>query len=198
MLTFVNRRYRKEFLVLSRKQLLAMSSVTLLLVILTAFVTYFVVSSKANTRYEALVERQMSVEQLLLEKQEALERTASELHAMTIERDTIELRMERKMNDWVELKETHIQFLHSELEKRRQQNEALRAENANLRQPHRKQPPLPVVQTGVPLSHSSEESQRSYYANCSEARAAGVTPIYRGQPGYASHLDRDNDGIACE
>ena len=152
MLTFVNRRYRKEFLVLSRKQLLAMSSVTLLLVILTAFVTYFVVSSKANTRYEALVERQMSVEQLLLEKQEALERTASELHAMTIERDTIELRMERKMNDWVELKETNIQFLHSELEKRRQQNEALRAENANLRQPHRKQPPLPVVQTGVAAS----------------------------------------------
>lgn len=36
------------------------------------------------------------------------------------------------------------------------------------------------------------------YANCTEARAAGVTPIYRGQPGYASHLDRDDDGIACE
>lgn len=37
-----------------------------------------------------------------------------------------------------------------------------------------------------------------YYKNCTEARNAGVTPIYRGQPGYASHLDRDNDGIACE
>ncbi len=36
------------------------------------------------------------------------------------------------------------------------------------------------------------------YANCTEARAAGPTPIYRGQPGYASHLDRDNDGVACE
>lgn len=36
------------------------------------------------------------------------------------------------------------------------------------------------------------------YANCTEARAAGVTPLYRGQPGYAPKLDRDGDGIACE
>lgn len=37
-----------------------------------------------------------------------------------------------------------------------------------------------------------------YYPNCAAARAAGATPIYRGQPGYGSHLDRDNDGKACE
>ena len=37
-----------------------------------------------------------------------------------------------------------------------------------------------------------------YYKNCSEARAAGVTPLYEGDSGYAPHLDRDNDGIACE
>jgi hypothetical protein len=37
-----------------------------------------------------------------------------------------------------------------------------------------------------------------YYKNCSEARAAGVTPIYQGQPGYRPGLDRDGDGIACE
>ena len=37
-----------------------------------------------------------------------------------------------------------------------------------------------------------------YYKNCSEARAAGVTPLYEGDPGYAPYLDRDNDGIACE
>lgn len=39
---------------------------------------------------------------------------------------------------------------------------------------------------------------RAGYKNCTEARDAGVTPIYRGQDGYAPHLDRDNDGIACE
>lgn len=37
-----------------------------------------------------------------------------------------------------------------------------------------------------------------YYKNCSAVRAAGKAPLYRGQPGYASHLDRDHDGIACE
>lgn len=38
----------------------------------------------------------------------------------------------------------------------------------------------------------------TYYPNCATARAAGVTPIRRGQPGYGRHLDRDGDGIACE
>ena len=36
------------------------------------------------------------------------------------------------------------------------------------------------------------------FANCTEARAAGVAPLYAGQPGYASKLDRDGDGVACE
>jgi hypothetical protein len=34
--------------------------------------------------------------------------------------------------------------------------------------------------------------------NCDQARAMGLAPAYRGQPGYAPHLDADNDGIACE
>jgi hypothetical protein len=38
------------------------------------------------------------------------------------------------------------------------------------------------------------------YANCTAARAAGVTPIRRGTALYAANsgLDRDKDGIACE
>lgn len=38
----------------------------------------------------------------------------------------------------------------------------------------------------------------AFYENCSAARAAGAAPLYRGDPGYRSKLDRDNDGIACE
>lgn len=37
-----------------------------------------------------------------------------------------------------------------------------------------------------------------HYRYCSEARAAGVAPLYRNDPGYAPHLDRDGDGVACE
>ncbi|MEV4863299.1 excalibur calcium-binding domain-containing protein [Streptomyces ossamyceticus] len=37
-----------------------------------------------------------------------------------------------------------------------------------------------------------------HYENCDEARAAGAAPLYQGEPGYAPHLDRDGDGVACE
>ncbi len=36
------------------------------------------------------------------------------------------------------------------------------------------------------------------YANCAAVRAAGAAPLLRGEPGYSSKLDRDNDGVACE
>ena len=36
------------------------------------------------------------------------------------------------------------------------------------------------------------------FRNCAEARAAGAAPVYRGQPGYGPHLDRDGDGVGCE
>ena len=35
------------------------------------------------------------------------------------------------------------------------------------------------------------------YRNCAAVREAGAAPIRRGDPGYASHLDRDGDGIGC-
>lgn len=36
------------------------------------------------------------------------------------------------------------------------------------------------------------------WKNCSEARAAGAAPVYRGDPGYHKRLDRDGDGVGCE
>jgi hypothetical protein len=45
---------------------------------------------------------------------------------------------------------------------------------------------------------SNLRSGETYYANCSEARAAGAAPVRRGDPGYAPHLDRDSDGVGCE
>lgn len=61
---------------------------------------------------------------------------------------------------------------------------------AKPKAPATSKPPAKPKQTQSPSS--------VYYKNCTEARAAGVTPIYRGEPGYAPHLDRDKDGIACE
>jgi hypothetical protein len=55
---------------------------------------------------------------------------------------------------------------------------------------------------------SRASSKRSYgalsavgggaFRNCAAARAAGAAPVRRGDPGYGSHLDRDNDGVGCE
>ncbi|KAF0115507.1 MAG: hypothetical protein FD163_2522 [Hyphomonadaceae bacterium] len=44
----------------------------------------------------------------------------------------------------------------------------------------------------------NQNNSGEYYANCSEARAFGNTPIYEGEDGYRPGLDRDDDGVACE
>lgn len=52
-----------------------------------------------------------------------------------------------------------------------------------------------VPATSVPASSGGGSA---YYANCDAARAAGAAPVLRGEPGYRSGLDRDDDGIGCE
>ncbi|WP_435199210.1 excalibur calcium-binding domain-containing protein [Qipengyuania sp. 902] len=61
-----------------------------------------------------------------------------------------------------------------------------RQHQAELRQANRAAALRAVQETGV------------YYRNCTEARAAGATPLYRGLPGYGAHMDGDGDGVACE
>ncbi|SES22920.1 excalibur calcium-binding domain-containing protein [Corynebacterium cystitidis] len=56
-------------------------------------------------------------------------------------------------------------------------------------------PPAPAP---APAPPAAPAAASVYYANCSEARAAGAAPIYAGEPGYRSKLDRDGDGVACE
>ncbi|WP_254393375.1 excalibur calcium-binding domain-containing protein [Streptomyces buecherae] len=50
----------------------------------------------------------------------------------------------------------------------------------------------------VELSPGGEWELTHKFENCGEARAAGSTPIYRGEPGYGLHLDADGDGIGCD
>ncbi|WP_354586756.1 DUF1524 domain-containing protein [Janibacter sp. UYMM211] len=55
--------------------------------------------------------------------------------------------------------------------------------------------PSPVVPT--PTSSPVPTGTVSY-ENCDAARAAGAAPLHRGDPGYASRMDGDDDGVACE
>ncbi|WP_424138720.1 excalibur calcium-binding domain-containing protein [Roseomonas chloroacetimidivorans] len=43
-----------------------------------------------------------------------------------------------------------------------------------------------------------EARHRLAARNCDTARAVGLAPAGRGEPGYWPHLDADNDGVACE
>ncbi|MGX5715189.1 excalibur calcium-binding domain-containing protein [Arthrobacter sp. MAHUQ-56] len=55
-----------------------------------------------------------------------------------------------------------------------------------------------VVPAPVQAPAPAPAPATAYYANCSAAKAAGAAPLYRGQAGYSSSLDRDGDGVACE
>ncbi|WP_405662966.1 excalibur calcium-binding domain-containing protein [Streptomyces sp. NBC_01166] len=58
--------------------------------------------------------------------------------------------------------------------------------------------PTPTV-TPAPKAKATKPAAPSvYYENCDAARAAGAAPVRRGDPGYAAHLDRDDDGVGCE
>lgn len=52
--------------------------------------------------------------------------------------------------------------------------------------------------TGTYTPSTAQSGGSVYYPNCDAVRAAGKAPLYRGQPGYSTKLDRDKDGIACE
>lgn len=58
--------------------------------------------------------------------------------------------------------------------------------------------PAPVQPAQQPAQQPAPAPAHVHYRNCREAKDAGAAPIYRGDPGYAPHLDRDGDGIACE
>lgn len=59
---------------------------------------------------------------------------------------------------------------------------------------HRSAAPAPKARSAPqPLFNSNRA-----FRNCREARSAGAAPVYRGDPGYGQHLDRDNDGVGCE
>ena len=61
---------------------------------------------------------------------------------------------------------------------------------------HRSQKSSSLAKTRTAPKNSGNSG--GAFRNCSAARAAGAAPVFRGQPGYGRHLDRDNDGIGCE
>lgn len=55
-----------------------------------------------------------------------------------------------------------------------------------------------AVQTSRDMGRERAPQPGDYFSGCNEARAAGVAPLYRGEPGFRPEMDGDSDGIACE
>lgn len=60
------------------------------------------------------------------------------------------------------------------------------------------QPSKPTNKVETPVDKESSQNTSVYYKNCSAVREAGKAPLYKGDPGYSTKLDRDGDGVACE
>ena len=56
----------------------------------------------------------------------------------------------------------------------------------------------PAEEPAAPAPAPEPTPARVHFSSCKQAREAGAAPLYRGDPGYNSKLDRDNDGVACE
>jgi len=60
-------------------------------------------------------------------------------------------------------------------------------------------PPAAVIPATPPATVApTTPTTDVYYQNCTAAREADAAPLYEGEAGYRSALDRDSDGIACE
>jgi beta-lactamase superfamily II metal-dependent hydrolase len=59
----------------------------------------------------------------------------------------------------------------------------------------------PTSTSNPPMIKPNEAKQEEaivVYKSCTEVKVAGKAPLHRGEPGYSSKMDRDNDGVACE
>lgn len=98
---------------------------------------------------------------------------------------TTETTEESEQTDQSDQQDAQTQDDQSQSEEQTQQSDQQTSSSASTPEPAQEPTPAP-------------QQQDVYYQNCTAARAAGAAPIYQGQPGYRSQLDRDHDGVACE
>ncbi|TKJ02429.1 excalibur calcium-binding domain-containing protein, partial [Bacillus cereus] len=50
----------------------------------------------------------------------------------------------------------------------------------------------------APQQQAAPKQEKVHFANCTDANNAGYYDIAPDSPAYASHLDRDGNGVTCE
>ena len=84
----------------------------------------------------------------------------------------------------------------AEEKKKQEEATAARARQQQINAQQQTTRPQTTPHQAAPAPQPSP--QGPHFRSCKEARAAGYSHMRRGEPGYSSHLDRDNDGIACD
>jgi hypothetical protein len=87
-------------------------------------------------------------------------------------------------------------FLCKEKKKQEEAAAAARARQQQINTQQQNTRSQPTPRQAAPAPQPSP--QGPHFRSCKEARAAGYSHMRRGEPGYSPHLDRDNDGIACD
>lgn len=73
-----------------------------------------------------------------------------------------------------------------------------KAEEQKRLEEQRKQEEAQRQQEEKKKQQAATKQEKVQFANCKDANNAGYYDITPESPAYASHLDRDGDGVACE
>ncbi|RGN75785.1 calcium-binding protein, partial [Bacillus cereus] len=101
---------------------------------------------------------------------------------------------QKRLADEQARKQQEEQKRQADEQARKQQEEQKRQADELARKQQEEQQKAQQAQAQPAAGNASN----TYYKNCAAVRTAGKAPLYKGQPGYSSHLDRDGDGVACE
>ncbi|MGG1167081.1 excalibur calcium-binding domain-containing protein [Bacillus mycoides] len=88
------------------------------------------------------------------------------------------------------------------LDEQRKQEEAQRQQEEQKKQQEaaraKEQEQQKAAANTAPQQQVALKQEKVHFANCTDANNAGYYDITPDSPAYASHLDRDGDGVACE
>ncbi|PDZ04504.1 hypothetical protein COE20_21895 [Bacillus cereus] len=109
---------------------------------------------------------------------------------------------QKKLDEQKRLEEQKKAEEQKRLDEQRKQEEAHRQQEEQKKQQEaaraKEQEQQKAAANTAPQQQVEPKQQKVHFANCTDANNAGYYDITPDSPAYASHLDRDGDGIACE
>ncbi|MGX5447108.1 excalibur calcium-binding domain-containing protein [Bacillus thuringiensis] len=112
------------------------------------------------------------------------------------------LEEQKKAEEQKQLEEQKKAEEQKRLEEQRKQEEAQRQQEEQKKQQEaaraKEQEQQKAAANTAPQQQAAPKQEKVHFANCTDANNAGYYDITPDSPAYASHLDRDGDGVACE